>query len=145
MKELESIVAAVVDGEPVSLAAVLRHAKLKNGLDMVQKAVDGILIQRAIEREHVRVDEQEIDRLMPELRGKTSLDEATAREEARKTIAFGKLKGLVTERLKEQVGRELLDAMDAESRRDLRDLLFLHWLKRERERAKVDSCLLRAL
>lgn len=146
MKELESIVAATIDGEPVSLGAVLRHAKVKNELEqLLQKAVDGALIQRAIVRENITVEEREIERLMPEVRGRVGLDEAAAREEVKKTIAFGKLKGLVTERMKRKAGQELLDELNAEGHRTLRDMLFLQWIQRERERAKVDLCLLRAV
>jgi hypothetical protein len=143
MKELESIVAAVVDGEPITLAAALRHARLKNGMEFLRRAADGILIQRAVEREQIRVEDHEVERLLPEVRGKTSLPEAEAREEVKKTIAFGKLKGLVTDRLRQTLGMGLFDELDTRSRGTVRDLLFLHWLKQERERAKVDLCLLR--
>lgn len=143
MKELESIVAAVVDGQEVSLAAALRHAKLKNGMEFLRHAVDGILIQRAVAREQIRVEDREIEALLPEVRGKTSLGEGEAREEVAKTIAFGKLKGMVAERWKQKLGADLFEDLDREGRRELRDLLFLQWLKKERERANVDLCLLR--
>ena len=145
MKELESIVAAVVDGQEVSLADVLRHAKLKNGMEFLRHAVDGIVIQRAIEREKIEVEEHEVERLLPDVRAKVDLGEEAARAEVKKTIAFGKLKGLVFEEMKKQIGAALIDELDFESRRAMRDLLFLHWVKRERERVKVDLCLLRAV
>jgi hypothetical protein len=143
MRELESIVAAVVDGEPVSLAAALRHARLKNGLEFLRHAVDGVLIHRAVEREKIHVEDHEVERLLPDVRAKTSLPEAEAREEVRKTIAFGKLKGLVTERLRHRFGMDLFEELDQNGKRTTIDLLFLHWLEQERARAKVDLCLLR--
>jgi hypothetical protein len=145
MKELESIVAAVVDGEKVSLAAALRHAKAKNGLEFIRLAADAVLIQRAVEREGIRVEDHEVDRLVPDIRAKSALGEDEAREEVRKIVAFGKLKGLVTDRLKQEHGFGLFEELEGEVRSRMRDLLFLHWLKKERERAKVDLCLLREI
>lgn len=145
MKDLESIVAVVVDGESVSLAAALRHAKIKNGLEFLRQAADGVLIQRAIEREDIHVEEREIQRLMPDVLARTSLPEADAREEVRKTVAFGKLKGLVTDRMRREFGIDIWEELDGEGRSRMRDLLFLQWVRRERERAKVDLCLLREI
>lgn len=61
-----------------------------------------------------------------------------------RTSAPRELKGLVFEEMKRQIGAALLDELDFESRCAMRGLLFLRCVKRERERVKVNLCLLRA-
>ena len=144
MSDLEDIVAARVDDAPISLASVLRHAKRKNGLGFVQRAVDWFLIQRAIEREGICVSDAEVDALLAKVQPARGASTLETREDVKKTIAFGKLKGRVTA-LEGQVSSELHAKLGRESRSALRDLLFLVWLERERQVSRIDICLYRTI
>jgi hypothetical protein len=154
---LENIVAAVVDGEPVSLAAILRHAKTNNGMTFLDRAVDGYLIERAADREGITVDDREIDAVIERVRsGKQGEDEHTwtggaglpreaFRAAVRRTIRFGKLKGKVADPMLSRLGEGLVGALDLPARRAMRDMLFLHWLGEERARSQIELRLLESV
>jgi hypothetical protein len=157
MTDLFAIPAAVVDERTISLGEVLRHAKVTCNMEFLHKAIDGHLIERAIEREQIEVTEREIDETLARAQASQralvdsqrqraeTLARQDLRDETRKTILFGKLKGKVTQELMQGLSPVVVDALDSKSKCVLRDMLFLHWMKSERQHAKIDLQLLQAV
>lgn len=139
--------ALVVDGHPLTLTDLVRHARVTGGREFVDRVIDNHLIWREVERRGVRVDEQDIvetlERTFPGQDPTTR--SAVERAEVRKTIAFGKLKGEVSDELLGEHGRALLARVDRPARRVIRDAMFLFWLRETRAAAAIEDELDRLL
>jgi hypothetical protein len=136
-----------VDGHPLTLTDLVRHARVTGGREFVDRVIDNHLIWREVERRGVVVDEQDIvetlERTFP---GQDPAARSEAdRVEVRKTIAFGKLKGEVADELLGEQGRALLARVDRPARRVIRDAMFLYWLREARKAAEVEDNLDRLL
>lgn len=139
---LARVPAAVVDGHVLSVADVLRHARTANGLELVDRAVDNYLVWREVERRGVTVLDEELEQTIARTYGEgASITSEHVRREIHKTIAFGKLKGEVTDELLGDAGRPWLAALDLTARRVIRDALFLYWLRQARQAADVTTTL----
>jgi hypothetical protein len=139
--------ALIVDGHPLTLTDLVRHARVTGGREFIDRVIDNHLIWREVERRGVEVDEQDIvetlERTFPDHDPATH--GATARAEVRKTIAFGKLKGEVSDELLGEPGRALLARVDRPARRVIRDAMFLFWLREARAEAAIEDDLDRLL
>jgi hypothetical protein len=153
---LDEITAAVVDGEKISLADVLRHANTNNKLAFVKKAIDGYLIDRAAERAGIKVRDAEVEVIVGRLKdGKglkedaqveawldeTGLTQETMRDNIRRMIRFGKLKSSLTEAMLFKLGPEILSTLGYTKKGALRDMLFLQWLDVECAKAQIEITL----
>lgn len=139
--------ALIVDGHPLTLTDLVRHARVTGGQEFVDRVIDNHLIWREVERRGVTVDEQDIvetlERTFP---GEDPANRSAAqRAEVRKTIAFGKLKGEVSDELLGEQGRALLARVDRPARRVIRDAMFLFWLREARAAAAIEDDLDRLL
>ena len=139
--------AVTVDGHPLTLIDLVRHARITGGREFVERVIDNHLIWREVEHRGVTVSEQDIietlERTYP---GEDPATRSAAqRSEVRKTIAFGKLKGEVADELLGEHGRELLAQIDRPARRIIRDAMFLYWLRQARAAAAIDDELDRLL
>ena len=144
---LPTPIALIVDGHALTLTDLVRHARVTGGREFVDRVIDNHLIWREVERRGVAVDEQEIaetlERTFPGQDHATR--SANERAEIRKTIAFGKLKGEVTNELLGEAGRALLAQLDRPARQVIRDALFLYWLRETRAAAAIEDHLDRLL
>jgi hypothetical protein len=133
--------AVTVDGHPLSVIDLVRHARITGGREFVERVIDNHLIWREVERRGVTVSEQDIIETLE--RTYPGHDPATRsnaqRAEVRKTIAFGKLKGEVADELLGEHGRALLTQIDLPARRIIRDAMFLYWLRQARATATIDD------
>lgn len=134
--------AAVVDGHVLSVADVLRHAHTANGLELVDRTVDNYIIWREVERRGVQVHDEEVQQTIVRTYGEGAVVPSEhVRREIHKTIAFGKLKGVVTDELLGDDGRPWLAALDLTARRVIRDALFLYWVRQARQAAEITTTL----
>jgi hypothetical protein len=133
--------ALIVDGHPLTLTDLVRHAVVTGGREFVERVIDNHLIWREVERRGVTVSEQEIvETLERTFEGEDpALRNAAERAEVRKTIAFGKLKGEVADELLGEQGRMLLARVDRPARRVIRDAMFLFWLRQARAAAVIED------
>jgi hypothetical protein len=139
---LSRVPAAVVDGHVLSVADVLRHAHTASGLELVDRAIDNHIIWREVERRGVRVLDEELEQTVARTYGeRASVPSEHVRREIHKTIAFGKLKGEVTDELLGPHGRPWLAGLDLAARRVIRDALFLYWLRQARQAAAITTTL----
>ena len=137
---LSRVPAAVVDGHVLSVADVLRHAHTASGLELLDRAVDNHIVWREVERRGVVVHDHEYAQTIARTYGEgASAPSEHARREIIKTIAFGKLKGEVTDELLGEAGRQWLAALDLTARRVIRDALFLYWLRQARQAAQITT------
>jgi hypothetical protein len=142
MDTLSRMPAAVVDGHVLSVADVLRHAHTASGLELVDRAVDNHIIWREVERRGVKVLDEEFAQTVTRTYGEgATVPSEHVRREIHKTIAFGKLKGEVTDELLGAAGRPWLAALDLTARRVIRDALFLYWLRQARQAAEITTTL----
>jgi hypothetical protein len=94
------------------------------------RAVANALIWREVERRGIEVHDHDLAQTMARTYGEgASAPSEHVRREIHKTIAFGKLKGEVTDELLGEHGRPWLAALDLTARRVIRDALFLYWLR----------------
>jgi hypothetical protein len=104
------------------------------------RAVANALIWREVERRGVTVDDHEFAQTMARTYGEgASVPSEHVRREIHKTIAFGKLKGEVTDELLGEHGRPWLAALDLTARRVIRDALFLYWLRQAQQAAAITT------
>lgn len=139
--------ALTIDGHPLTLIDLVRHARITGGREFVDRVIDNHLIWREVERRNVEVSEQDlIETLERTFPGHDPATRSAAeRAEVRKTIAFGKLKGEVADELLGEHGRALLASLDRPARRVIRDAMFLFWLRQARAAASIDDNLDRLL
>jgi hypothetical protein len=144
---LPTPIALIVDGHALTLTDLVRHARVTGGREFVERVIDNHLIWREVERRGVTVEEQElVETLERTFPGEDPASRSAAeRGEIRKTIAFGKLKGEVTNELLGEAGRALLAQLDRPARQVIRDALFLYWLRETRAAAEIENNLDRLL
>jgi hypothetical protein len=141
--KLPTPIALSVDGHALTLADLVRHARVTGGREFVERVIDNHLIWREVERRDVQVAEQDIDETLERTFPGQDHSSRSAHERAEigKTIAFGKLKGEVTDELLGEAGRALLARLDRPARQVIRDALFLFWLREARAAAQIDDYL----
>ncbi len=94
------------------------------------RAVANRIIWREVERRGIEVHDHEFEQTVARTYGEDAAEPSEhVSREIRKTIAFGKLKGEVTDELLGEHGRPWLAALDLTARRVIRDALFLYWLR----------------
>lgn len=102
------------------------------------RTVANALIWREVERRGVTVSDEDFAQTMVRTYGEgASAPSEHVRREIHKVIAFGKLKGEVTDELLGEHGRAWLAALDLTARRVIRDALFLYWLRQARRAADI--------
>lgn len=138
---ISSPIALSVDGHALTLIDLVRHARVTGGREFVERVIDNHLIWREVERRRVQVSEQDIDETLERTFPGQDHSTRSARERAEigKTIAFGKLKGEVTDELLGEAGRALLAKLDRPARQVIRDSLFLYWLRETRSAANIED------
>jgi hypothetical protein len=88
------------------------------------------LIWREVERRAITVSEDELAQTVARTYGEgAAIPNEHVRRELQKTIAFGKLKGEVTDEVLGPHGRPWLAGLDLPARRVIRDALFLYWVR----------------
>lgn len=116
MGELSEQVALEVNGEEVSLAEVLRLAKLTGQLQFIQDAVDAALIRQAARERGIEAADDELQEAADDFRIEHDLHTAEATENwlAAKRLTFEAWEALLESNLVRQKLREALTATKVE-------------------------------